>query len=111
MDTTLSPLTVQIIASLIIPIITGLATKFTLSSGVKAVITIVLSSVSTLIIANTVDGGGAVITQAVFLQWIIGVIIALSTYGGFYKPLNLTSSTPDGLLAPNKGIGPSGPEV
>ena len=107
MDTTLSPLTVQIIASVLIPIVTGLATKYTLSSGVKAIITLVLTSVSTLIIANTVDGGGAVFTQEVLAQWAIGRVIALATYGGFYKPVGLTSSTPEGLLAPSKGIGPS----
>jgi len=105
MDTTLSPLTVQIIVSMLIPIAIGLLTKSTLSSGVKAVMMLVFNGVAALIIAHTVEDGGAVITQATFFQWAIGLVVAIATYAGVYVPWKLTSRS-DGKLAPNKGIGP-----
>lgn len=105
MDTTLSPITVQIIVSMLIPIVIGLLTKSTLPGSVKAVGLLIANSVAALIIAATVDGGGAVISQTTFFQWAIGLAIAVASYFGVYEPMRLTSK-PDGVLAPNVGIGP-----
>lgn len=110
MDTTLSPITVQIIVSMLIPIAIGLITKATLSSGVKTVLLLIANSVAALVIAATTEDGGAVITQATFFQWAIGLVIAIATYAGVYVPWKLTSRA-DGILAPNFGIGPSNPDT
>jgi len=109
-DTTLSPFTVQIIVSMLIPILIGIITKATLPSSVKAVMMLVFNAVAALVIANTVDGGGAVISQATFQQWAIGLAISVASFFGVYSPMKI-SSHPDGYLAPHVGIGPAEPDT
>ena len=105
MDFTLSPFTVQIIASVLIPILTGLLTRVTLSSGVKGLITLVLNAIAALVITATVADGTAVISQVTFQQWALGLAISIATYVGVYRPAGVTSSDPAGKLAPQRGIG------
>lgn len=98
---------VMLVVSLLIPLINGLATKYTLPSGVKAVITIVLNAVAAMIVTATQADGTAVISNTMLLTLVFGVTVSVISYLGLYKPVGLTSSTPDGKLAPNAGAGPT----
>jgi hypothetical protein len=93
----------------LVPILNGLLTKVTLPSAVKGVITIILSAIVALITSATLADGTAVISWLTFLMWFLTTVGAIAAYVNIYKPLNLTSSTPNGKLAPNSGIGPDSP--
>jgi hypothetical protein len=99
----ISSLTVQLILSMVIPLVVGLLTKISTSSGVKAVLMLVLNAVQTLIVQATMADGTAIIDQSTFIAWALALVVSVATYFGVYKPLNITSSTPDGKLAPNSG--------
>jgi hypothetical protein len=100
----LSALSIQLLIGLFIPLVVGLATKYTTSSGFKALLMLVLNAVQTLIVQTTMADGTAIISKETFIQWLMALVISVSMYAGVYKPLNLTSSTPEGALAPNKGL-------
>lgn len=103
---------VMFVVSLLIPIANGLLTKYTLSSGVKAVITIVLNAVAALVLTATQADGTAVISNSTLLTFVFGTIVSVVSYLGLYKPVGLTSSVPDGKLAPRSGVGPDvGPDA
>jgi hypothetical protein len=93
--------TVSAILSLIIPVLTGLATKITAPPAVKQILTIVLSGVAAVISQNVVGDGSSVITKEVGLLWAMNLAIAITSYLGIYKPNDLNSN-----LAPNSGLGP-----
>lgn len=103
-DFTSSALTVTLFVSLFIPIVTGLLTKYSLSSGVKGLITLLLNAVSALIASATLADGTAVFSKSTFIAWVLALAISVATYAGVYKPLNITSSTPDGKLGPDTGV-------
>jgi len=96
---TLSALSVSLLISLIIPIVTGLVTKYSTSSGLKGLITLVLNAVQALVVSATVGDGTAVISEETFVVFCVSLAISIATYAGVYKPLNITSSTPAGSLA------------
>ena len=100
----MSALTVQMVLGLLVPIAVGLLTKLSTSSGVKAVLMLILNAVQTLIVQATMADGSAVIDKATFFSWLLATVISVAMYAGVYKPLNVTSSTPDGKLAPTKGV-------
>jgi hypothetical protein len=104
MDLELSATTVTVLVSVIIPIITGLLTKITTPPWVKSVVTIVLNAVNALVTTAVLADGTAVLSQGTLVTFIMGVVISVAAYAGVYKPANITSSTPDGKLAPNKGV-------
>lgn len=100
----LSALTVQIIIATIIPLVVGLVTRYTTSSGFKALMMLVLNAVQTLIVQSTMADGQAIIDKSTFIQWVLTLLTSIGLYAGVYKPINLTSSSPDGALLPNKGL-------
>jgi hypothetical protein len=101
----LSALTISLVISMIIPILVGLATKANLSSGVKGLMTLVLNAIQTLIVVNTQSDGTALISKQTFIVFLMSLVVSIAMYAGVYKPLNVTSSTPDGKLGANTGIG------
>lgn len=100
----LEPLTVQLIIGLIIPIAVGLLTRYTTAAGVKVLLTMILNAIQTLIVQATVASGVAVISKETFIAWLMALVVSIATYLGVYKPVSLTSSSPEGALFPNKGI-------
>lgn len=100
----LSPLTIQLVIGLVIPLAVGLATRYTTSAGFKVLLTMVLNAVQTLIVQATVASGVAIISKETFIAWLMALVVSIATYLGVYKPVNLTSSSPDGALLPNKGL-------
>jgi hypothetical protein len=98
---------VQMIVVVLIPIITGLLTKYNLSSAVKGIMTLFFSTVTAFISSWVVDGGDAIFTAHVLYNAAVNFVIAVAMYFGIYKGAGLTSSVPNGKLGANTGIGPS----
>lgn len=83
---------VAILLGTIIPVLNGLVTKLTTSAGVKAILTLVLSTIAGLVTTATTDGGDAVFSGALLLNTSLSFVLAVATYAGFWKPLEVTSS-------------------
>ena len=94
-----------IIVALVIPLINGLLTKVTLPGAVKGVITILLNAIWAFIATATTAEGTAVFSRTTLYTAVLGSVISVVTYFNIYKPMKLTSSTPEGKLGPNTGIG------
>lgn len=101
----LSAFTVQLAIGLIIPILVGLMTKYTLPGWVKGVIMLVLNAIQTLIVQATMADGSAVIDKTTFVAWVLAVVASVAAYTGVYKQVGLTSSHPNGKLLPRVGLG------
>lgn len=105
----LTPLTVTVVLSLVVPIVTGILTKYALPAAVKAIIMIVLDAAVSLVVhAEMLPSGTAVINSQALLGAIVAVAVSVATYLGVYIPAKL-SNRPDGVLGTNVGIGPSTP--
>src|SRR5882672_3300597 len=87
----LSPSIAGIIISAVIPILVGLITKATLSSGAKAVLMLILNAANALIVTAMTTDGSAVVTKQAFVNFVLGVVISVAAYYGVYKPNNVTS--------------------
>jgi hypothetical protein len=96
---TLSALSVSLLLGLLIPVVTGLLTKYSTSSGLKGLVTLVLNATQALVVSATVADGTAVISKETFVTFCLSLAISIATYAGVYKPLNITSSEPAGALA------------
>jgi hypothetical protein len=101
----LSAMLVSVLLSAVIPIVTGLITKSSLSGWVKGLITLVLNYVSAAVVQATIADGGAFFSRESLIMSLIGLSISVATYAGIYQPANLTSSDADGKLLPRFGIG------
>jgi putative effector of murein hydrolase LrgA (UPF0299 family) len=105
---TLSAFVVSLVVGTLIPILTGIVTKASLSSGVKGLITLVLSMVSAAVTAAVVSDGSAVFSRDTLLLFFITFVQGIAAYYGVLKPLGVTS-TPNSEgkagLAPGTGIG------
>lgn len=88
----LSPLLVSFVIAALIPILTGVLTKATWSSGTKGLLTLVLTAVQTLIVQNVTADGGAFFSQEVLLAFMLSFVISIASYYGVYKPAKLTST-------------------
>lgn len=104
MDLNLSAQTVSILVSVVIPVVTGLVTKLSTPSSVKSVVMIVLNAANALITSAVLADGSAILTQDTLVNFVMGVVISVAAYAGVYKPANVTSSKPDGKLAPTRGL-------
>lgn len=83
---------VAILLGVIIPILNGLVTKITTSAGVKAVLTLALSTVAGIVTTATTDGGDAIFSSALVLNTALTFITSVAAYAGLWKPLEVTSS-------------------
>lgn len=97
---------VTIVMGLLIPVLNGLLTKWTMPSWVKFAITALMNTVVAVFTANAADNGDVVFSRPTLYSAILGTVISFVAYNGLYKPLNVTSSTPTGRLAPRRGLGP-----
>ena len=91
---------VKIAVGLVLPALTGLATKWNASATVKQVVAIVLAAVSAVIIENTVEDGSAVLSSEVLLDAAILYGVQILSYLGIYKPHEANAR-----LAPSFGVG------
>lgn len=92
--------TVTALVSLVIPVLTGLLTKFNAPTALKQALTIFLAAVNTLIVDATVGDGGAIITKENGLLWAVSTAIAIFSYLGLYKPHDANAK-----LSPDSGLG------
>lgn len=99
----LSALTVSLIVALIVPLITGVVTRYSTSSGLKGLITLVLNAGQALVVNATMADGTALISRETFIAFTLSLAISIATYAGVYRPLGVTSSTPNGVLT-NFGV-------
>lgn len=97
---TLDPTNLVIITSIIIPLLVGIITKNTASAQVKTVMNIVVTAVVTLIGNAMNESGAAVFSEEMLVNFILSLVISISTYYGVYKPIEIPAKT-----LPNKGVG------
>lgn len=99
---------VTFLVSVAIPILVGIVTKASTSSGVKGVLTLVLNAANALIVQATVADGTAVFSKETFVNWFMALVVSIALYKGVYKPAGVTS-TPNqegvALLNGDKGPG------
>jgi hypothetical protein len=96
----LTPIAVTVLSGLVIPVLVGLVTKSTARPQVKQVLTVLLSGVAALVATTTLDDGSAVFSLETLLLATVSWLVAIASYLGVYKPLNLNDHT-----APDRGFG------
>lgn len=88
----LSALVVTLLVSALIPLVNGLITTLRTATGVKIVVTLILQAVNALVTQAMLADGSAVLSQQTLVNGVLGLVVALTTYGHIFKPLGLTSS-------------------
>jgi hypothetical protein len=91
---------VTLIAGVLIPVLTGLITKYEGSTAVKQIVAIVLSGAAAMLAAAVSETGDAVLTVQTLFDAAVIWVIQIATYLGIYKPHDANAK-----LAPNAGIG------
>jgi hypothetical protein len=94
---------VTLLCGTIIPILTGLVTRFEVSSQIKELITIALNAI-TAMLTTALVGDTAIISGQTIINFLISLALSYASYYGIYKKVGLTSSSPEGKLLPNKGL-------
>ena len=100
----LDEFTVLIITSLLIPFLTGLATKVNAPASVKQIITAAISAIVGVVTTSTQVDGTAIISLTTVQYALLSFAIATVGYLGLYKPHDL-----DAKLAPDSGLERIGP--
>lgn len=95
---TLEPWVVAIIIGTITPLITGLITKLSASSGLKALVNLVLVAVGTVLNLIVTNGGVFVVRDALVL-FACTFVANVASYAGVWAPVGAKNILPD------KGIG------
>lgn len=85
-----------------IPMLTGLITKSTASSAVKAIVTLTLVVASTTV-QFALDANGVVNLRNWLMTALVTWIISIASYYGLLKPTGTTAAVQN--IAPNAGIG------
>jgi predicted phage tail protein len=109
---TIDAWTVQIVGTLIIPVIVGVLVKAKASPWLKSLVNLVLVAVSTLIAANVNEAGAAVLSKETLIVFAVGLTVSVMTYLGVYQNLPTPAGKENGinnLLAPRFGIGKEQP--
>jgi hypothetical protein len=102
-DFIVSPQVVAFLTTLLIPVAVALVSKSGLSDRWRAVLTLILAAVHTLVVDAIDPSGAAVISGATFQQWMLTTAIAVFAYVGLLKPL--TNGTLNDRILPNIGFG------
>lgn len=87
-----SALAVNALVSIFIPLLVGLATKWSTKPLVRGLLDLVIGAVSALIVQATVADGSAVLSAETFLVWLVGLGASAVAYMKAWKPAGLTSS-------------------
>lgn len=97
---------VTFLVSAVIPIITGLLTKWTLPGWIKGVLTLIQNFITAVVVTSTASDGTAIISEATLFNFIYSAVISLVSYRTVLRDAGLHSNM-GGKLAPNTGVGPS----
>lgn len=95
--------TTHLILTLLIPLAVAIVTKSTASARVKALVTIVLSAVVSLITASRLPNGTAVLSYQMAYDTVITTAIAVASYLGFWKPTVAVND--QAVVLPKVGLG------
>lgn len=90
------------LVALFIPILVGLLTKSTASSGTKAVLNMGLAALSGFITAVIANNGAFTLKEA-FNGIVIAWVTSWASYSGFLKPAGITAKVQN--ATPELGIG------
>lgn len=83
---------VTLITAAVIPLVTGILTRWSTRSGVKTAITIVLNLASAIFTTAILEDGTAALSGQMIQTFVLQTIISLSTYEWGWKKAGLTSS-------------------
>lgn len=97
---TLSTGWLTLVSGLVIPLVTGLATKLEASTGTKSLVTIVLAALAAVLMSVVQNHG--VFTTTTLLDGVTTWGLALAAFYGIWSPVGT-----DSKLAPTVGIGPA----
>lgn len=101
----ISPIYWTVVVGLLLPVVVAALTKNRASSRTRAVLAILGDAIAAIAIrATTVDGSG-LIDQALIIDFAFLFVPTVASYVGFWQPVAQVNEK----LAPNFGIGPSGP--
>jgi hypothetical protein len=87
---TIDPFAVSILVGTVLPIVVGLVTKLGASSGLKAVLLLLLSAVQGLIVSSTMGDGAAVFSTETLLIAGLGWVSAVASYYGLLTPTGIS---------------------
>jgi len=99
----LSPQLVAFLTTLLIPVIVAAVSKSGLADRWRAVITLVLAAAHTLIVDAIDPSGAAILSGAMFQQWMLATAIAVFSYVGLWKPF--TNGALNDRILPTIGFG------
>ena len=88
----------------LIPLVTGILTKFVLPGWVKGLITLTLNAVVSFLAVNAVDNVAMFSTETLTTA-LIGFALSVVYYIAIWKNTPLTSSKKDNYLLPGFGLG------
>ena len=75
-----------VLTGVIVPLLVGLVTKSSASSGLKAFVNLILTAIGTAlaqVIPATFEW------KSFFISWLIAFAVSAGTYYGFYKPTGI----------------------
>jgi hypothetical protein len=94
-----SPDTVTVLLSVLIPIVTAAVTKSAAPKLLKGCVSLLMSAIVGLF-STAVTASGADFSQQTLFLAAISFVIQLASYLGFYKPVDINNR-----IAPTKGLG------
>lgn len=101
---TLSALAVTGLVSVLLPIVTGLLTKYRAPAIVKGLTSLAVSAVHGTIMGSLAVDGSAHIARAAIVLALVSFVIQAATYLGVYQPLDANAR-----LLPDVGLGREDP--
>ena len=104
----LNPVALALVSSTGVPLLTGIITKTSASSGAKAVINLLLSAVLGAV-ATVVAAKGALVWQEFALSIGVAWVVSVSTHYGFWKPTGVTAAVQANTAG--LGVGPPLPKA
>lgn len=92
------------LVGVVLPLVVGVVTKINAPAGVKALLLLTLTVVSTplqLLASDNASMGGVHLGEEFWRQLVLTWLVAVGTYYGVYKPTDVASK-----LLPQVGVGP-----
>lgn len=99
---TFNPLTVQVITSVILPVVLGLVMRATWPTRIKTVVGMVASAAGSLILNAVNESGFAVVSQEMLVTAVVGLVIQVSTYLGIYQNFEVNDNLPNAPVVPSR---------
>lgn len=98
---TLNAFAVTMLVSLLLPVVTGIVTKYSAPAIVKSLVALAVSSINGVVMGGLAVDGTAHIAKAAIMLAVLSFAIQTATYLGVYKPNDVNAA-----LGQSFGIGP-----